>query len=237
VNDLRLTLGAGIAVTTTDVTAAGTLYTAPITGDRISLYTGAYWKTFASNLPYKALSGLTGGKPYDVFMYLSGTTPTLEFLEWTDATTRATELTYASGAYVLTKLGDPTRRYLGTFYTTGTTTTEDSDTKRYLWNYYHRKPRKLKKFETTDTWTYNVNTWRQANGAAANQVDFVIGVMEDLLTVDCRAMGQDAGATITSFAAAVGLDSTTAPAAELRTDCSLPCTAAIRVSGSITWPG
>jgi hypothetical protein len=102
--------------------------------------------------------------------------PTLELLAWTNDTTRATAIVLTTtGAY--TKSGDLTRRYLGSFRTTAVAgQTEDSLTKRYLWNYYNRLRRQLKRFETASTWTYSIATIRQANGNTSNQVDMVIGV-------------------------------------------------------------
>ena len=37
--------------------------------------------------------------------------------------------------------------------------------------------------ENAVSWSYTTNTWRQVNNNAANQVDFVIGVSEDFVTV------------------------------------------------------
>ncbi len=207
VQDFRLTLTSGLPVTTADVTAASTIYCTPKTGKQISLYTGSAWVTRSSAEFSLALSGLTSGKPYDVFCYDNAGTPTLEFLVWTNDTTRATALAYQDG--VLVKSGDATRRYLGTFYTTATTTTEDSVSKRYLWNYYNRVARQLERKETTGSWTYTTATWRQANGATANQVNFVVGVVEDSVSASVDASGYGSAGIV--FCTAVGVNSTSAP--------------------------
>ena len=135
IQDFRLTLTSGTPVTTSNVTAAGTVYACPYKGNAIALYDGTNWNIRTSAEFSLALSGLTSGKPYDVFCYDNSGAPTLEFLVWTNDTTRATALAYQDG--VLVKSGAATRRYMGTFYTTGTTTTEDSEANRYLINYYH----------------------------------------------------------------------------------------------------
>lgn len=179
--DGRLTLTSGTPVTTGDVTAATTIYYAPYRGNRIALFDGSKWKVYAFTELSLALGTLTDDLPYDVFVYDNAGTLTLQFTAWTNATTRATALTTQNGVYVLT--GSLTRRYLGTFRTESTTTTEDSLTKRFVWNYYNRVPRRLQRLETTDTWTYTTATWRQANGAAANQVEAVVGVAEVLLSI------------------------------------------------------
>lgn len=207
VNDFRLTLTSGVPVTTSDVTGATTIYCTPYTGNQISLYSGSAWVTRSSAQFSLALGTLTSGKPYDVFCYDNAGTPTLEFLAWTNDTTRATALAYQDG--VLCKSGALTRRYLGTFYTTATTTTEDSASKRYLFNYSNRVKRYLERKETTTQWTYTTATWRQANGAAANQVNFFIGVLED--EVSANLVGGGFGTSGIVFSGAIGVNSTSAP--------------------------
>lgn len=55
----RLTLTSGTPVTTSDVTAASTLYFTPYGGNKITLYTGVYWQPFTFTERSLALSGLT----------------------------------------------------------------------------------------------------------------------------------------------------------------------------------
>ena len=209
--DFRLTLTSGLPVTTADVTGATTIYCTPYKGNLISLYDGAAWVTRASAQFSLALGTLTSGKPYDVFAYDNAGVPTLEFLTWTNDTTRATALAYQDG--VLVKSGAATRRYLGTFYTTATTTTEDSAAKRYLWNYYHRALRPMVRKESTASWTYTTATWRQANAAAANQLDCILGVAEDAVKARVMATASNAGSN--RFSVGIGLDSTSANSATL----------------------
>lgn len=116
VNDFRLTLTTGVAVTTGDVVGAATIYCTPFNGKNISLYDGTNWNLCSSAEFSLALGVLTKGV-YDVFCYSNAGVPTLEFLVWTNNTTRATALTLQNG--VLVKTGATTRRYLGTFYNQG----------------------------------------------------------------------------------------------------------------------
>lgn len=212
IQDFRLTLTTAVPVTTADVTAASTLYATPKTGNQIALYTGTEWVIRSSAEFSLALSGLTSGKPYDVFCYDNAGTPTLEFLVWTNDTTRATALAKQDG--VLVKSGAATRRYLGTFYTTGTTTTEDSAANRYLWNYYHRADRPMLRNETTATWTYTTNTWRQANNAAANQLNFIVGVAEESVFAKAVGAARNSAAQQVAYVG-IGLDATNANSAML----------------------
>lgn len=124
---------------------------------------------------------------------------------------RGTALGTQDGIYV--KGGDSTRRYLGTFVSTSTTTTEDSaggvttqvGGKRFLWNYYNRVARTFAVIDTTTSWSYTSTTIRQADGAVGNKVEFVIGVAED--AVNARAAAYAVTGNIAIVLSGVGVDS------------------------------
>lgn len=198
----RLTLTSGTAVTTADVTAAGTLYFTPYKGNRVALYDGTNWALYTFTEKSLALT-LTSGKPYDIWLYNNAGTLTLESLVWTNDTTRATALVLQDGVYV--KTGATTRRYLGTIYASGANTTEDSFAKRYVWNYAQRRPRPMRVIEATNSWSYGTATVRQANAAAANTLQFVLGVAEDEVCLETRVILQNAAA----FQTGIGIDTTT----------------------------
>lgn len=212
--DGRLTTESGVPVSTSDRTAQSTIYFTPYLGSRLALYDGTRWALYAFTEFSLALSGLTSGWNYDVFAHDNSGTLTLSLEIWTNNTTRATALTTQNG--VLVKSGATTHRYLGSLRTTGTTTTEDSGGgsssqvggKRFLWNYYHRVRRSLYVYDSTDSWTYTTNSWRQANNAAGNQVEFVCGVAEDCLEATVIANVQPSNGAY--GAAGIGLDSTVA---------------------------
>lgn len=211
--DFRLTLTSGTAVTTGDVTGAGTLYCAPYKGNRIALYDGASWNVRTSAEFSLALT-LTSGKPYDIFCYDNAGVPALEALVWTNDTTRATALTTQNG--VLAKTGVTTRRYLGTIYASGSNTTEDSVAKRYVWNYYHRVRRPMRVVEATATWAYQTNTYRQARATATNQLDYVQGVSEDQLAAAVTvSVSSDQTIGLVRMSVGIGVDSTSANSAQL----------------------
>lgn len=131
----RLTTESGVPISTSDRTAQSTLYYTPFVHDRIVLWNGTLWAPTAFTEVSIALSGLTSGRPYDVFGFLSGGALALELLAWTNDTTRATAVTLQDGRYC--KSGDKTRLLLGTIYTTSPTTTEDSLVRRYVCNIYN----------------------------------------------------------------------------------------------------
>ncbi len=209
----RLSLTTGVPVTTTDVTAAGTLYYIPYGGcSQVTFFDGTAWYQSSFSQISIAVPAVAS-QMYDVFLFDNAGTPTLELTAWTNDTTRATALATQNGVYV--KTGALTRLYLGSFRTTTVVSqTEDSgatctgNAKRYVWNYYNRVLRPLCKNETTDNWTYTTGAWRQVNGAAGNQLDVVVGVSEDALEID--AYGVSASDTAnTQRQTGIGEDSTT----------------------------
>lgn len=208
----RLTLTTGVPVTTSDVTAATTVYFTPYKGNIVSLYTGAAWV-------YHTLSELSISVPattntmYDVWCDYNGGTPQLVLDAWTNDTTRATALTTQDGVYV--KTGATDHRYLGSFRTTGVSgQTEDSVARRLVWNYYNRKSRKLLKTDATDSWAYSTATTRQSNGSTANQVDYVYGVAEDAVYLHSVNIVQSSAAT--AVRGGIGINTTTANSADTK---------------------
>ena len=203
----RLSLSSGVPVTTSDVTGAATMYLTPYKGNQIGLYTGSEWALRTTAEISLALGTLSSAKPYDVFCYDNAGVPALEFLAWTNDTTRATALVYQDG--VLCKSGALTRRYLGTFYTTAATTTEDSAANRYLWNYYNRVARTMKRRDPAASWNYQTAAWRQANASTSNQLNFVVGVAEDQIKSTLSVTASNASPTAAYMA--IGYDTVSAP--------------------------
>lgn len=209
--DFRLTLTSVTPVTTADVLAATTLYVTPYKGSRVALYDGSGWAIYSASELSLALGSDAANTNYDVFAYVSAGAVAIERLAWSSATVRATALAMQDG--VLVKGGNATRRYLGTYRTTAVIgQTEDSNAKRFVWNFMHRVATALRVVEATDSWTYTLAAWRQANGSAANQVGVVVGWSEDAL--DVQVVGLAHNATLgagNNYFVAVGEDTTTAP--------------------------
>jgi hypothetical protein len=209
--DGRLTLTTAVPVTTADVTAATTVYYTPYVGNRIALFDGvSEW----SNLSFTQLSIALGtdaiNLPYDVFAYNNAGVVAIERLAWSSLTARATTLVTQDG--VLVKSGQTTRRYLGTYRTTGTVgQTEDSAAKRYVWNYYHRSRKPLTKVDATATWNYTTATYQQANASTANQVELVCGWAESMLELAVYG-GASNGTANVAIAVSIGEDAITSVA-------------------------
>lgn len=199
---LRLSLSSSDPVTSSDVTAATTLYALPFVDDRVVLRNAAgNWVEHATGSAgiSASLSGLTSNTNYDVWCY-SNAGAALELFAWTNGTTRATALARQDGAVI--KSGAATRLYLGTIRTTGTTgQCEDSLTKRYVWNWHRPVSRRLAYFGAEQSHTY-AGTIREFNGAT-NRIEFVCG-MPGGVDISASAFSKAAAAgSVAVFCAAI----------------------------------
>ena len=209
----RITLTTATPVTIADVTAATTIYYTPYKGNRIRVYDGTgRWRTMSFSELSLAVPGTTNTM-YDLFAYNNSGSVALESTAWTNDTTRATNLTLVNGTLV--KSGVTTRRYLGSFRTTGVSgQTEDSLTTRYTWNYYNRALRPLRRLETTASWTYSTAGYQQANASASNQLNYLIGYTEDEIKSVVVANASSSGAALRTISVGIGSDSTTVNSAQ-----------------------
>lgn len=227
----RLTLTSLTPITTSDVTSATTIYYVPYKSDKVPLYDGSAWAayTVATELSQttadtlKSPAAVANNSNYDLFVWNdAGTLRLSRGPAWTSDTGRGTgvgttELERLNGRYV-NKIsisnGPGAQRglYVGTVRSDGSAQINDSLAKRHVWNNANRIVRPMSVLEATNTWNYTIATIRQANGAAANQLDFVRGLNEDAVNARVRAAGRSTG--VASLQVYVGLDSTTAKAAD-----------------------
>lgn len=206
----RLTLESGVPVSTTDQTAKTTIYYTPYIHNTIPLWDGSEWEPTTFTEKSLAIGTLTSGKPYDVFGYLNAGQLVLELLSWTSDAARATAVTLQDGRYC--KDGDKTRLLLGTFYTTSTTTTEDSYNNRYVANVYSKVPRWLKASGATSH-TYTTAAWREFNnGASVTRGNFITCVDVVAVMVGASCSMSRASAGVLQFMQPV-VDSVTTPSA------------------------
>lgn len=158
---------------------------------------------------------------YDVWGYDNGSALALDLTAWTNNTTRATALASQDG--VLYKNGDTGRRYLGSFRVSSLNTLESSmgvvgtgnGGKRYLWNYRNRVPLQLLATDTTSSWNYTTNAWRQVRAQVGNRVELFLGLSEDPVQAVVQAAASNATGSGQQVAAGLGVDSTTVNSAQL----------------------
>lgn len=216
----RLTLTSATPVTTSDVTAAGTLYYVPYTGNEIALFDGQAWRTYTITAELSLSLTLTSGKNYDVFIYDNAGTLTLELsAAWTNDTTRADAIALQNFIYV--KSGATTRRHVGTIRASGANTVDDSGfpaagttPKRFVWNRYNQVFRPMRAIENADSWTYTTGTFRSANADDTNRLEYVVGDAATLVECQANSLTSNSGSAANA-ATGVGVDSTSANSATI----------------------
>lgn len=212
-NDFRLTGVSGSPVMTADSTLLSTIYMTPYRGQTIALYTGSAWNYYQTGEISLALSGRTTDLPFDVFAYDNGGVVSLEFENWLSATVRATDLSRFDGVLVKSTLFS--RRYLGTCRPRSATTFHwvtagvDLPCKFDLWNVDNRVEFPFKLIASTNTWTYTLATWRQAQGSGNYQVDFVNGLQEESIAALLRTTSRNSSISVPRQCG-IGYDDTTA---------------------------
>ncbi|MHC4690756.1 MAG: hypothetical protein ACYS5F_14150 [Planctomycetota bacterium] len=201
----RLTVQSGEPIPTGSFSSATTIYYAPYVGDRLALYDGADWGLYSFTEKSLPLTGFSTGTPYDIFGFITGSSVGLEAVAWSNPTTRATAITRQNGIFV--KSGTSTRRYLGTVHINNAGgQTDDTETKRFVWNYYNRVLRKME-INSTASHDYSGGAFRPWNNDTSLRLEIIVGVQEDSASVTIWGrISQTAGRLgNTSF----GLDSTT----------------------------
>jgi hypothetical protein len=189
-NECRLTLETGVAVSTTDQLAKTSIFLTPFRGNRLALFDGTAWGLYSITADKSiGLGTLANNSQYDVFGFDSGGNVALELsAAWTNDTTRADALALQDG--IKCKSGALTRRYLGTIRTTTTTTTEDSAVKRYLYNEYNQRSRSLTSAFISDSHSYTTGAWQEWHaGTNSVRLQFVLGAAGPV------AFGVSAGGT------------------------------------------
>ncbi len=209
---LRLSLSSSNPVPSSNVPSGSTLYLTPYTSGRASVYNGTQWVNLNISEVSKTLSCMTSDKNYDVFLFLSGNTVAIELsAAWTNDTTRSEAISRQDGVYV--KSSDQTRRYVGTIRSVSSTAVSDSQSRRFVWNYYNRVERSLKVTESADSWIYNTAAFRPSNNNIYNSFEFVTGD-STLLAVRAQSIGGCSGGAAYA-GVGIGIDSTTVNSADV----------------------
>lgn len=205
---MRLSLSSNTYVPSGDVTGASTLYWTPVISGGSGIVSGYNGSAIARKLVTQkslALTSLTSGKNYNVYYDYDGDALVLG-AAWTGDTTPSETIADESGAPVLST--DHTKLYLGVIRTTGTTTTEDSAAKRFVWNRFNQTPRVMKAAtETTDSWPYTLAAFRRANNNTANQLEYVTGAAETFVEANVSMLASHTAST--NVAVGIGVDSAT----------------------------
>lgn len=162
----RLTLSSGIPVTVADVLAAANIY---FTAGSASVFSGTEWESFILAELSVAVPNVANAA-YDVYLSYDAGTPALALVAWANLATAP-----ARGVQdgFLTKDADHTQLFLGAFRTTTVAgQVEDSVANRFLSNFYNRARKPMARYDTTSSWTYTTDVWRQMRADPNNQLNF-----------------------------------------------------------------
>lgn len=231
----RLTLSSATPVMVSDVSNSTAIYYTMYTGNHIALYDGTDWVTFefteltnTTTDATKNPAAVAADSNYDLFVWSdSGTLRLGRGPAWTSATARGTgagttELERVDGTWVnkIAITNGPAAqrgRYVGTIRSDGSSTIDwelggtaaNGDPGfLYVWNMYNRVPVSLGVFDNTNSWTYNVSTWRASNNSTSMRISFVRGMNEDACNFRFnQGMSQ---AVANNCGVGIGIDSTSA---------------------------
>lgn len=222
-SDCRVTLTTAVPVTTSDVTAATTVYVTPYGGNALTIYSGSAWVTQSFSEASVAVPATTS-QMYSVFVTsASSTTITVSATAWTnDTTPGSAALASQDGRQVLSS--DHTKLFVGCFRTTTVSgQTEDSAARRLVWNMYNQKARRLFAQDTAASWAYALQAWRASDANTTDgqgRVAFITGLVEEpfdvefVQTVSVTENAQRGGC------AGLAMDSTTVPEVFTQSGCA-----------------
>lgn len=195
----RLTLASGIPITTSDQLAKTNIYFTPYDGNLISLYSGGSWRLYSFAEITMPVGTLTTDKNYDIFAYVSSGAVACEFsAAWNTDVLRfasgpySTLLPTQDGVFVKSTDGtaiDNTRRYIGTFRTATSTTTEDSEKLRLIFNEYNRVSRSFKAQDGGGAYNWNTTTMREVRAGTTlgtSRIGIVIGTPTSVVAYACH---------------------------------------------------
>lgn len=189
VNNGRITLQSGDPTYYNDISGS-TIYYCPYLGNNISLYnvSTSSWQLYSFNEISLGLSSLTTDTNYDIFLYDNGSNLVLERVAWSNNSTRSVALVYQDG--VLVKSGSLNKRYIGTIRSTSTNTTEDSASRRFIFNINNKISKILSASDnTTHTYTSStIRSYRNITTLGLTRTEFIIGLSNQPIDLTCNSV-------------------------------------------------
>lgn len=238
----RLSLESGVQFSTSDQLAKTTLY---LIGGSIPVYNGSSTTNYNINGGQISISiTATNGVVYDVFAYdadSGGDIDTLELVQWTSSTARATAINAVQAAYgkYYYKNGTNGKTYVGTIVASATNQCEDSAKHRGVYSYGLRFLRNVLCFDTTNTWTYASTTKRPFNNSTTlgvGKVRTVTGLSEDIADINAQhEVAFTSGGSAYGSYVGIGINSTSTNSAQIFG--SGDASAAWQGQGRASWRG
>jgi hypothetical protein len=234
----KLTLTSGVVVTESDVTAATTIYLALADFDQTMIHNGTLWvpRKYSGelSLALDSNSGHTGyhqsGKNFDLFEFWDGSAIAIGTgPAWSSDVVRGagagtTELEVYQGRLVNkvsivlrigSSSGDTTTvaarkaNYRGSFRATANGQAEDSFAKRLLFDALRPVLRPMRRVDTTNSWTYSLAAFHQANASAANQLAYLHGLSGRMVNCEVIGYATNSDSSLSPVMVGIGIDSST----------------------------
>lgn len=186
------------------VTRSGSnLLFAPDKSNRVFCFESSVWKskTIADAGITVACTGLSNSTDYYLYVYDSDANGTADALDLT-----TTAPTTQNGIQV--KTGATSRLLIARCRSNASgaiTTYADDASTQLVNNVYNKRRISLIKKDSTDSWNYTTNTFRQANASTANQVSFVA---DGTNSISCSVMAWGSNSSTVLYTVGIGVDST-----------------------------
>lgn len=201
----RLSLTSNNPISSTNI-SGNILYYTPYLGNKISLYVSslAEWADFSFNEISLSLSGSSANTVYDIFIYYNGNNILLEKINWANNSTRNLPIVLNNGVYVSST--NPEKRYIGSIMTTSTSTTEDSENRRLVWNYNNQIHKKIYAIDSTlHTYTTpSYRPYRNSTTFGSTRIELINGLQTNAIVLSLHS---DHFNESNFSAVAVGIDS------------------------------
>jgi hypothetical protein len=234
----RLTFTTATPILTTAVTGATSHFWTPYRGQSIPIYNGTIFTltdmggelTQTASDTTKSPAATAANSNYDIFAWNdSGTMRATRGPAWTSATARGTgagtsELQLQNGIYLNknsitngpaalrgTYLGSIRSNASSTFdWNPGGAASGGTAALMSIWNNYNRIPTIGRCTDNGAPYTYATNTIRQARASTTNQVNFLVGLLEDAISAVYSVQITTAAAVGSEAWTGIGLDTITA---------------------------
>lgn len=238
----RVTLTSGVAVTTSDVAGATTIYWTPSGGGVYPVWDGSQFvaRTVSElSLALDPTSGHTGyhqsGKIFDLFLVNdAGTDRLVTGPAWSSDTARGT----GAGTTELdfSKSGIPTNKnsitarfgsasgntisvaansatYVGSFRATADGQASDTKAKRLLFNAHNQTLRALRITDPGSSWVYSTAAFRQVNSNSSNMIEALVGISGPFIDLTVNHIVLNSTTTQRNVFTGIGINSSTANSA------------------------
>jgi hypothetical protein len=164
-------------------------------GSAVVLGTGPAWATSTG-------TG-TGAGTTERELYNSGT-----FVDTVNKNSIQLRIGTASGDLVTVAAREAI--YRGTFYCTANGQTEDSFENRLLFDFFRPTVgKKMRRLDTTNSWTYSLTAFRQARASTANRIAYVHGLDGRWVSANVLGYALNSDSTPSPIMVGIGVDSST----------------------------